>query len=106
MAGLTSNVESVLDACHASGVMLRRPKEGKLRPILTRGTPPAGLLERVREHREALAAHIEGLFEAVDELAADTAAECAERGGDCRNPDLCPWSYTCAAKGAQHANKC
>jgi hypothetical protein len=64
------------------------------------------LLDRVVLHREALAQHLETLFGAVDELEADAQSECAGRHGHCQEPDLCPWVYTCQAKGAQHANKC
>lgn len=105
MAGITSKAETVLSACAAAGVVFRRPCEGRLRPILTQGEPPRELLERVRESREPIALHLEGLFAAVDELRDDAVAECAERGGLCRGADDCPWVHECRVKGAKDANK-
>lgn len=106
MAGIPSNAESTLSACFDAGVLLRRPKEGLMRPILAKGEPDPALLERVKTHREQIAAHLESHFAALDELCADAQSECEERGGVCADPDRCPWFYECQTKRSKNANKC
>jgi len=102
---LNDRIDILMRECAECGVVFSRPSEGRLRPILTRGKPPAGLLERVKAEKEAVAARVESLFAAVDAMRDDAAGECAERAGACLEPDACPWFHECGLRGAQHANK-
>lgn len=78
MAGMTSNAEMILNDCAAAGVILRRPSQGRLRPILTRGEPPRELLERLRANHAAVALHLETLFAAAEDLFTDGSTEQGE----------------------------
>jgi hypothetical protein len=61
----------IISECAAAGVILRRPSQGRLRPILTRGEPPRELLERLRANHAAVALHLETLFAAAEDLFTD-----------------------------------
>lgn len=59
-------VDALIGECTAAGVVFR-PKEGKLRPLLTAGRPPDGLLARVKAAREAILIRLADLMD-FDEL--------------------------------------
>lgn len=52
---LSAEGRATMRDCARAGVVFR-PGGGRLNPVLTRGEPPAGLLERVRAHRAELLA--------------------------------------------------
>lgn len=49
------NAWKLIDECAEAGIVFR-PRDGKLRPMLTKGKPPEGLLERVKAGREDILA--------------------------------------------------
>lgn len=55
-------VWALITECAEAGVVFR-PKEGRLRPELTKGRPPEGLLARVKGDRERI---LRALAEATD----------------------------------------
>ena len=59
-------VDALIGECTAAGVVFR-PKEGQLRPLLTAGRPPDGLLARVKASREAILIRLADLMD-FDEL--------------------------------------
>ena len=59
-------VDALIGECTAAGVVFR-PKEGQLRPLLTAGRPPDGLLARVKAAREAILIRLADLMD-FDEL--------------------------------------
>lgn len=59
-------VDALIAECTAAGVVFR-PKEGQLRPLLTAGRPPDGLLARVKASREAVLIRLADLMD-FDEL--------------------------------------
>lgn len=59
-------VDALIGECTAAGVVFR-PKEGQLRPLLTAGRPPDGLLARVKAAREAVLIRLADLMD-FDEL--------------------------------------
>lgn len=61
------DVEALLARCTAAGVVFR-PRAGKLRPRLTRGQPPEGLLEEVAARRRQLYAELMALFSLCGEI--------------------------------------
>ena len=64
---LSTEGRAVMSACARAGVVFR-PRGGRLNPELTRGEPPAGLLERVRAHRAELLAFWAAVDRYCDEM--------------------------------------
>jgi len=58
-------VDALIGECTAAGVVFR-PKEGQLRPLLTAGRPPDGLLARVKAAREAILIRLADLMDFAD----------------------------------------
>ncbi len=58
-------VDALIGECTAAGVVFR-PKEGRLRPLLTAGRPPDGLLARVKASREAILIRLADLMDFGD----------------------------------------
>jgi len=58
-------VDALIGECTAAGVVFR-PKEGQLRPLLTAGRPPDGLLARVKASREAILIRLADLMDFGD----------------------------------------
>jgi len=58
-------VDALIGECTAAGVVFR-PKEGQLRPLLTAGRPPDGLLSRVKASREAILIRLADLMDFGD----------------------------------------
>lgn len=58
-------VDALIGECTAAGVVFR-PKEGQLRPLLTAGRPPDGLLARVKAAREAILIRLADLMDFGD----------------------------------------
>ena len=69
-------VDALIGECTAAGVVFR-PKEGQLRPLLTAGRPPDGLLARVKAAREAILMRLADLMDFGD---LDGHPPCADGG--------------------------
>ena len=60
---------AILDECAEAGIVFRA-NGGMLRPLLTKGTPPPGLLERVKRHKDGLVEIFDTLRAFCDEFEA------------------------------------
>lgn len=71
---LTSEADMVLRECTRAGVVFR-PRRGQLRPELTAGRPPDGLLDRVKANREGILRSLALMME-FDDIDAESEETC------------------------------